>query len=638
MPSSAGLSSPSAVNRRRFLKVSFGGSAALVAAPTLVSWLAAADAKAAAAPLPFVDDYKTNVMANLTAETNAVVRILGGFAQVWKTGSAWNTGTPLRPDVLRANMRYCIAVTRARTEAQGKEAFVYDRQHQSYAMIAGLGPLADLYKAGAKAVTSITSAPDTTPATKIDDAVPAGAPAGSALGAGSYTSDLGLVAKLVDTVRGPFASGNPGKYAFQYPRPWRMNENSEVVDTGRTDALGFPVYDSKVVVVPQLLRQRSTSPTDDGGFPSGHTNAFHLASLAYAYAVPERFQELVTRALELSHTRIMSGMHSTVDVIGGRIMATALAAATLADPANADLKAAARAQALAYFQAKTGTTADTLYAYAHSDAGDPYADREANERAALPRLTYVLEREGREQPLTVPKGAEVLLETRQPYLTAAQRREVLRTTALPSGYVLLDGFEQWGRLNLFAAADGYGAFDSDVTVTLDASKGGFQSADAWRNDIEGQGGLTKRGSGTLTLTGHNRYHGGTVLEEGVLVAGHANALGQGDVRLAGGTLRAGAPVRVRGAWAQESGAVLDLTLRGHHGPVLTVSGRVRLDRGSVLTLRLDAEQPPAAGTTVPVIDACALRGQFDRVELNSDRLRAVPVYTADGLSVRLLKR
>ncbi|MEH0573623.1 MULTISPECIES: phosphatase PAP2 family protein [Streptomyces] len=638
MPSSAGLSSPSAVNRRRFLKVSFGGSAALVAAPTLVSWLAAADAKAATAPLPFVDDYKTNVMANLTAETNAVVRILGGFAQVWKTGSAWNTGTPLRPDVLRANMRYCIAVTRARTEAQGKEAFVYDRQHQSYAMIAGLGPLADLYKAGAKAVTSITSAPDTTPATKIDDAVPAGAPAGSALGAGSYTSDLGLVAKLVDTVRGPFASGNPGKYAFQYPRPWRMNENSEVVDTGRTDALGFPVYDSKVVVVPQLLRQRSTSPTDDGGFPSGHTNAFHLASLAYAYAVPERFQELVTRALELSHTRIMSGMHSTVDVIGGRIMATALAAATLADPANADLKAAARAQALAYFQAKTGTTADTLYAYAHSDAGDPYADREANERAALPRLTYVLEREGREQPLTVPKGAEVLLETRQPYLTAAQRREVLRTTALPSGYVLLDGFEQWGRLNLFAAADGYGAFDSDVTVTLDASKGGFQSADAWRNDIEGQGGLTKRGSGTLTLTGHNRYHGGTVLEEGVLVAGHANALGQGDVRLAGGTLRAGAPVRVRGAWAQESGAVLDLTLRGHHGPVLTVSGRVRLDRGSVLTLRVDAEQPPAAGTTVPVIDACALRGQFDRVELNSDRLRAVPVYTADGLSVRLLKR
>ncbi|KQX67487.1 phosphatase PAP2 family protein [Streptomyces sp. Root1310] len=638
MPSPAGQSTPSAVNRRRFLQVSFGGGAALVAAPTLVSWLGAADAKAATGPLPFVDDYKTNVTTNLTPETNAVVRILGGFAQVWKTGAAWNTGTPLRPETLRANMRYCIAVTRSRTEAAGRQAFVYDRQHQSYAMIGGLGPLTELYKSGARAVTSITSAPDTTPATTISDAVPADAPAGSAIGAGSYTSDLGQVARLVDTVRGPFASGNPGKYAFQYPRPWRMNENSEVVDTGKTDALGFPVYDSKVVVVPQLLRQRGTSATDDGGFPSGHTNAFHLASLAFAYAVPERFQELVTRALELSHTRIVSGMHSTVDVLGGRIMATALAAAALADPANAELKAAARAQALAYFTEKTGTTADTLAAYAHSDASDAYADREANARANEPRLTYVLEREGRRTPLTVPKGAEVLLETRQPYLSAAQRREVLRTTALPSGYVLLDGFEQWGRLNLFAAADGYGAFDSGVTVTLDAAKGGFDAADVWRNDIEGEGGLTKRGSGTLTLTGHNRYHGGTVLAEGALVAGHADALGQGDVRLTGGTLRADAPVRVRGAWAQESGAVLDLTLRGHHGPVLTVSGRVRLERGAVLSLRLDADRPPAAGTTVPVIGASALRGRFDRVELNSDRLRAVPVYTADGLSVRLLKR
>ncbi|MFF4835869.1 phosphatase PAP2 family protein [Streptomyces sp. NPDC001315] len=630
----------SAVNRRQFLRTSLGGSAALLAAPTFTTWLAAADAKAATAPAAFVDDYRTNVLTNLTPETNAVVRILGGMSEVWKTGSAWNTGTPLRPEVLRANMRYCARITGARTEAQAKQAFLYDRQHQSYAMIGGLGPLAELYRSGAKAVTSITSAPDTTPATTISDAVPADAPAGSALGAGSYTSDLGQVAKLVDTVRGPYASGNPGKYAFQYPRPWRMNEDSEVVDTGRTDALGYPVYDSKVVVAPQLLRQRSTAPVDDGGFPSGHTNAFHLAGLAYAYAVPERFQELVARAFELSHTRIMAGMHSTVDVIGGRIMATALAAATLADPANADLKAAARAQALAYFQQKTGTTADTLYAYAHASGTDtdPYADRDANARALRPRLTYVLTRHGRDEPLTVPKGAEVLLETRLPYLDAAQRREVLRTTALPSGYVLLDGFEQWGRLNLFAAADGYGSFDSDVTVTLDAAAGGFRADDSWRNDIDGRGGLVKRGTGTLTLTGANQYTGGTVVADGTLVAGSAKALGHGEVRVLGGTLRASGPVRVRGAYVQESGAVLDLTLRKNHGPVLTVAGRVLLGRGSVLSLRLDAERPPVAGTTVPVIAAQVLRGQFDRVELNSDTLRAVPVYTTEGLSVRLLKR
>ncbi|MFD8228828.1 phosphatase PAP2 family protein [Streptomyces massasporeus] len=636
--SSAGHRSPATVDRRGFLKTSLGASAGLLAAPTFASWLAAADARAATGFAAFVDDYRSNVTANLTPETNAVVRILGGMAKVWKTGDAWNTGLVLDREALRANMRYCARITRARTEAQAKEAFLYDRQHQSYAMIAGLGPLEGLYKAGAKAVTSITTAPDGTPPGKINDTLPADAPAGSALGAGSYDSDLGLVARLVDTVRGPFASGNPGKFAFQYPRPWRMNEDSEVVDTGAKDALGYPVYDSDVIVAPQLLRQRSENAQEDGGFPSGHTNAFHLAGLALAYAVPERFQELVTRAFELSHTRIMSGMHSTVDVIGGRIMATALTAATLADPANAELKAAARAQALAYFTRRTGTKADTLYDYAHPGTGDAYADREANSRAVGPRLTYVLPRRGREDPLTVPKGAEVLLETRLPYLSAAQRREVLRTTALPSGYVLLDGFEQWGRLNLFAAADGYGAFDRDVTVTLDAAAGGFHAADSWRNAIEGDGGLTKRGSGTLTLTGHNRYRGGTVLEAGTLVAASPNALGEGDVRVTGDTLRAAGVLRVRGSYVQERESTLELTLRRDHGPALTVGRRVLLGRGSVLSLRLDAERPPVAGTTVPVLSAGQLRGRFDRVELDSTTLRAVPVHTADGLSVRLVRR
>lgn len=642
MPSSAGRRSPASVhehsvNRRAFLRTSLGASAGALAAPTLVTWPAAADAKAAGAAAAFVDDYKTNVMANLTPETNAVVRILGGMAQVWKTGGAWNTGSPLMPEVLRANMRYCAQVTSARTEAQAREAFVHDRQHQSYAMIAGLGPLAGLYREGAKAVTSITGAPDTTPATTISDSVPAGAPAGSALGAGSRDSALGQVAALVETVRGSFASGNPGKYAFQYPRPWRMNEDSEVVDTGRTDALGYPVYDSKVTVVTQLLRQRGASPSDDGGFPSGHTNAFHLAALAFAYAVPERFQELVTRAAELSHTRITAGMHSTVDVIGGRIMGTALAAAALADPANAGLKAAARAQALAYFRERTGTTTDTLNAYAHSDRSDPYADRAANARALTPRLTYVLPRRGRNTPLTVPKGAEVLLETRLPYLDAAQRREVLRTTALPSGYVLLDGFEQWGRLDLFTAADGYGAFDSDVTVTLDAAAGGFRASDSWRNDIDGEGGLTKRGTGTLALTGRNRYRGGTVLEDGVLATASERALGEGDVRVQGGTLRLGGALQVHGTYTQESGA-LEVTLRAGQEPALRVTRRAVLGRGSTLSLRLDTDRPPAVGQTVLILDAPVLRGQFDRVELDSERLRAVPVHTPRGLAVRLLRR
>ncbi|GAB2866361.1 autotransporter-associated beta strand repeat-containing protein [Actinocorallia aurea] len=613
------------MNRRALFKRTAAVAAGVAAVHAVPAWALPASAAAA---LPFVDDYRSNVAANLTAQTNAAVRILSGMQALWRTGTAWNTGTVLARRVLRDNMRYSAAVTRHRTSAQAKEAFVLDRQHQSYSAIAGLGPLAAAYKAGALAVTGITDAPEGTPATSISETLPAGAPAGSALGAGSTSSALGKVVELVNTVRGSYSSGNPSKAAYQYPRPWRTNEDSEVVDTGALDAFGYPVYASDVVVAPQLLRQRNTNPADDGGFVSGHTNAAYLASLALAYAVPERFQELFARAAEVGHSRITAGMHSPVDVVGGRILATALAAAILGDPANAALKAAARAQAASYLQAATGTDANTLFAYAHS-AGrdtDPFADREANRRALAPRLTYILPKTGRRTDVVVPKGAEALLETRLPYLDAAQIREVLRTTALRDEYALIDGPEEWGRLDLFAAADGYGAFDRDVTVTLDAAAGGFHAADAWRNDIDGRGGLTKAGTGSLTLSGDNSYRGGTTVKAGVLVAASRDALGRGDVRVDGGALRVTASgARVRGDLAVRG--ALELTAgKGHDA--LDVSGTVAPAAGSVLRVSLDGVK----GGSVQVIEG-RIKGRFAAVE--ADGRRVTPVYSSRGLSLRL---
>jgi autotransporter-associated beta strand protein len=586
---------------------------------------------------PFVDAYQTNLSTNLTFDSNAAVRALSGMAKLWQTGTAWNTGRPLDDTVLRASMQHVIRTTRARTEPEAERAFLLDRRNQSYSAIDGLGPLASVYRAGALAVTSITSAPAGPPPAAVTEVVPADAPAGSALGAGSPTSALGAVVTLVNTLRGSFASGNPSKYSYQYPRPWRMTRDSQVVDTGVLDQYGYPVYDSDVVVAPQLLLQRSLSPTDDAGFPSGHTNAFHLAALAFAYAIPQRFQELVAAAYDLSDTRIVAGMHSPVDVLGGRVLATALAAATLADPANATIKTAAVAQAAAYLQARTGTDADTLFAYAHSEGTDTdaYASRAANERSVAFRSTYGLPASRSAAAMTVPQGAEVLLETRLPYLDADQRREVLRTTAFAGGHPILDGPELWGRLNLFAAADGFGSFAHDVVVTMDGALGGFHTTDAWRNAIDGCGRLVKQGTGALSLTGANRFSGGTVLTAGTLTAGSSSALGTGDVVVRGGTLRlpSGSGLRLHRDFEQGAGTLSVVPRRS--GPALTVGGQVTLGGGSVLRVAIDPAFGRTHGEVLPVLQAGRVTGRFVRIEVTTPGYRAEAVYSRTGVSLRV---
>ncbi|WP_045744142.1 phosphatase PAP2 family protein [Actinoplanes rectilineatus] len=619
-----------ALSRRSLLKVS-AGSAGLIAiggAPA-----AASAATTSTTATAFVDAYRTNTTANLTVDTNAAVRILSGMQQVWTTGTAWNTGTALDRAFLRANVRYCVQTTTHRTAAQADRAFVVDRQHQSYSVIAGLGPLADVYKAGALAVTGITSAPSTTPATTVSDAVPADAPAGSALGAGSATSELGKVVTLVNTLRGNWSSGNPSKFSFQYPRPWRMTADSRVVDTGTVDAFGYPVYDADTVVVPTLLRQRSNTPAEDGGYVSGHTNALFLASLAFAYAVPERFQEMVAAAYDLAETRIIAGMHSPADVIGGRILGTALAAAILGDADNATLKAEARAQAAAYFQAKVG---GDVFAFAHSQsrALDGYADRTVNAASVRAKQTYGLPGRRSTAKVSVPKGAEVLLETRLPYLDAAQRREVLRTTGLAAGNPLLDGPEQWGRLDLFTAADGYGTFDATVAVTMDGAAGGFHAADSWRNDIDGRGGLVKLGTGTLTLSGDNTYRGGTTVAAGTLVADGRHALGDGDVTVTGGTLRlASAAVRVGGRFRQTSGR-LSLGVRAESAAALTVDEEATLGAGATVELTVE---PSKRGyrAAVPLLKARRIKGGLPRVAVTTPGYRASLFLSGGTLYARI---
>ena len=115
----------------------------------------------------------------------------------------------------------------------------------------------------------------------------------------------------------------------------------------------------------------------------------------------------------------------------------------------------------------------------------------------------------------MPTDAHLLIATRFPYLGVDQLNAILATTELPSGGALDNG-SGWARLNLYAAAGGYGAFPSNVTVNMDKTAGGFNAFDVWSNAISGPGGLTKRGSGTLVLAGDDTFTGGVNVQGGAL--------------------------------------------------------------------------------------------------------------------------
>ncbi|MHA6530399.1 S-layer homology domain-containing protein [Paenibacillus sp. BAC0078] len=545
----------------------------------------------------FVDQYKKNIPANMTVDTNPAIGTMSKYLDLWTPGDSWDNGTKVNSEVLDYNIDYVANIAKTRTKAEEDAAYYTDRTNQTYGAVDGLGSLADVYREKSGTFTTIKSIPEDATKTKYSDG-------NDSNKAGDSNSELGKMVDLIGKIRGDYASTSQAKNFYQYKRPFRWKDTS--------------------IIVPTLVPVISTKPSSDGGFPSGHTNASYLAALALAYAVPERFQELVSRASEMGNNRIIAGMHSPLDVMGGRVLATALAASALADPDNQTLKQEAYNQAHSILLKQTGT------------AEDRFTDYEKNKAEYTQRLTYGFKQIGSTTvPVSVPKGAEVLLETRQPYLSADQRRAVLATTGIASGYPLLDDPEGWGRINLFAAADGYGAFNSDVTVVMDAGKGGFNALDTWRNNISGTGKLTKEGSGTLKLQGINSYSGGTEVNAGTLESDTASAFGSGNVVNSGGTVTESVYGKwnVGGKFTQAAGGTLELNVATAND-VLDVKGVV--STAGTLRVNFTNGYVPAPGaTTLVSFGANQQTGTFATVQVNGlpSKYNAQVVYESNRIAL-----
>jgi len=302
-----------------------------------------------------------------------------------------------------------------------------------------------------------------------------------------------------------------------------------------------------------------------------------------------------------------------------------LAAAILSDPDNAALKQSAYKDAHSILLTQKGT------------AKDQYSNYAANKKSYTERLIYGFSQiASKTSPVVVPKGAEVLLETRLPYLDSTQRRWVLATTGLASGYPVLDDPEGWGRLNLFAAASGYGAFVNNVTVTMDSKKGGFHAMDSWKNNISGIGKLTKKGTGTLKLEGNNTYSGGTQIEQGTLEGDSKTAFGTASVSNNGGTLRenVAGQLIIGGNYKQSAKGVLELNITSKNDllkikKTATLSGKLRLN--------FTNKHVPANGETIMTFDKRS--GAFSSVETVGlpSKYKVKVIYKSNSIQLKVTK-
>ncbi|MCI3922853.1 S-layer homology domain-containing protein [Paenibacillus sp. TRM 82003] len=549
-----------------------------------------------------------------------------------------------------ANIKYVEDATRNRTDEEALAAYYDDQRDKIYSMMEAFGPLANTYVDLVKPTTSVVRDVYEMNLVLEEETVE---DQSQGLGPNPAGTELAGMLDLVSLIRFRTpASSNPSKYFYSSPRPWRMNSNGEVVEvvdengkavwetigsgTGTSEALpsggkkstgprNFQQYESNVEVIPALRyirRKAEDGMGKDGAFPSGHTSASYLTTLGFAYAVPERYAEFMARAAQMGENRIVTGMHSPLDIIGARIQATAMVAYALNKEENQEVLKKAYDNAGEVFGALAAANNVSLYEYAHTTTGEytfesaydekKWENHDANKAFYREKMTYGLPQTGTKglAPV-VPEGAEALLETRQPYLTDEQRREVLYTTSIDSGYAVLDASNGWGRIDLVTAADGYGAFLDNVTVDMDASKGRFNAQDWWRNDIGGSGLLTKKGTGTLTLTGNNSYAGGTLLQAGTLEAESTTAFGTGDLYVENGNVAVDADgaLEVSGRFTMDDGA-LRIAMDDDSSQV-TVNGILYLGGGD---LKLDFSDYAITGSKdITLITAGTVVGKFDTV-------------------------
>jgi len=311
------------------------------------------------------------------------------------------------------------------------------------------------------------------------------------------------------------------------PRPFQVSTaiKSNPFTEVNSSLLARQIQQDGVIIGADRSPENWTKLTGVAAFPSGHSTYGNTTALFYAILMPGYYQQLAQAGLDFNYSRNVFGVHYPLDTIGGRISAMYIIAEMLAGNPLYSRQSFTMADIPLLSQTMQNYLGGGSSPYAALCAGKvatysvipSAADYARARQNYTDLLTYGLPSVGDTTlPPIVPSNAWRLIATRFPYLNTAQLNEVLATTELSSG-VPLDNGTGWVRLNLYAAAGGYGILRKNVAVNMNGALGGLNAFDIWSNNISGPGSLTKQGSGTLILAGSNSYTGGTDVRGGTLV-------------------------------------------------------------------------------------------------------------------------
>ncbi|WP_437609339.1 acid phosphatase [Erwinia sp. V71] len=246
--------------------------------------------------------------------------------------------------------------------------------------------------------------------------------------------DKGELGKAAALIKASEISTSAAKKHFNYPRPFLVQGNS-------------------IHLVPDDVIVKDNKPYTAGGgsFPSGHTNTGYTDALLLAEMIPERFDALVARGARYGYSRIVLGVHYPLDVMGSRMIAQRNVAHDLNDSRYRALFSEARDQLRSALEKECGVSLAECARTAGKD--DPYRDPAMKDFYRFTMTYHLPQQKGAAAKVVVPEGAEVLLETALPQLSAAQRRALMVKSALPAGYALSGvSTDQafWQRLDLSA--------------------------------------------------------------------------------------------------------------------------------------------------------------------------------------------